>query len=96
MLRPLIARLTSAPEAFYEIATGLIEEGHRSYRTRLEMMDAAGRDINKFKAIIERKSGKKYNYSPETGFVEVTEEVAPTTTEWTTDPRSGLEYKIIQ
>jgi len=52
-LRPLIASLTSTPEAFFNIANDLISETNRSVDTRLGLMSDIGRDVTKIK---ERQS----------------------------------------
>jgi len=57
-LRPLIASLTSTPEAFFNIANDLISETNRSVDTRLGLMEDIGRDTKRLRARFESRKLK--------------------------------------
>ena len=58
MLRPLLARVQDRPGIFFETINDLIREGRNAYRDRLNLYQAAGRDIRQFEQILQGITGE--------------------------------------
>ena len=57
-IRPLITAFTDQPEVFFATAESLVSEARRAFNTRLDLYQAAGRDVTKMRGLLEKRAAQ--------------------------------------